>query len=136
MFQAKSNKKNDQLTWFPDNTRFSVKSFETITTPLGFEPRLEAHMLDFKWQNKSPLKAKLLVWFLALDKLKNGSYLHQLGGITFEQAQYPLRYSDLETDFHFVFLLSFCLAAWMEWCNFWGVYFVLPRTPLLFIESW
>lgn len=54
------------------------------------------------WQKVCPPRAQLLVWFLAMDKLKTGNILHSLGMINMKQTLCP--FCQVETTFYFLLI--------------------------------
>lgn len=65
--------------------KYSVKTFLDVVSNDIYNIRLSEIIVEFIWQNRRAPRAKLILWFLVVDKLKTGN-LHHLGLITLDQA--------------------------------------------------
>lgn len=101
---------SDHLVWKNGNhTRFSVKSFMEAAHKEVYEEYLNSDVVNFIWQRRSPPRAKLLAYFIAINKLKTCSILLSLGLITPEQALYLYHNSEVETSSYLFFS---CQVTW------------------------
>lgn len=99
---------SDKLLWIPDTSNgYNVKSFTEIAANKMFNKILPTQIVDFVWQKVAPPRAQMVVWFLARDRLKVGSYLSNIGVISTENARCPFCYAHIETSSHLFFTFEF-----------------------------
>lgn len=73
---AKDFDEDDKILWTHDSSNlYTVKSFTQMASKVIYQPVLNKHIIDFIWQKIYPPRAKLLIWFLASEKLKCGNLL-------------------------------------------------------------
>lgn len=97
---------------------------------------LDEKVIRFIWQGKAPKRVELIVWFLAMGKLKTGDILARANIITQEQATCPMCGVCQETNNHLFFK---CKVPWQIWTlcfQWWGIQTVIHEQAVINILSW
>lgn len=99
----------DSFLWQHDLEKgFTVRSFTEVIAASLYNQGLNDNVFQFIWRKVSPPRAELLLWFIAKDKLKTRSILHNLNLINEDQATIPFC-SQFETSTH---LFLTCDVVW------------------------
>lgn len=134
--QPRLNKEEEVM--LKDNTvvGFTVRSFTEEAEAHWYQRMLNQNVTEFIWQRRAPPRAELVVWFLALEKLKTGDYLLGLNLIEPEMALCPICLVFVETNSHLIFSCRFSWQIWTNCFQWWDVTTVFLENPVTNIESW
>lgn len=101
-----------------------------------YEQKLSTEITQFIWQRKAPTRADIIVWFLAIEKLKTGAYLLSLNLSPESQALCPLCDDNIETSSHLFFTCRFARRIWSSMFKWWGINGDIHEKAKVNIEMW
>ena len=88
------------------------------------------------WRNICPSKAELLLWLVLQGKVDTQDRLRRFNILKTDDCNCVLCGAVDESVQHLFFTCSFAWKVWTNYCQIWGITWVISNDPRLNFESW